>query len=208
MPDPHPWQDARADLEQPTDDPEKMRPLHLAAQVGNIDGVKILLQEGADVAAANAQGVTAANLALDHSLELRHLLYGALKATALDGRLFPSVELAEAAASGKLDHVKLALRAGADPNSSDGSYTALQHACLGGFTEIAMLLIEKARPHLRPRSALSRCTPCLCPAHECASQPHLRSFLRPRLISRVRVPLVSISVSPSTCARPVPSLKA
>ena len=104
--------------------------------------MRLLLHAKADPAAATTQGVTAANLALDHCKELRQLLYGALKTTVLTGRRFPSVELAEAAASGDAKHARLALEAGADPDSSDGMHTALQHACLGGHTEIAKLLIE------------------------------------------------------------------
>ena len=79
--------------------------------------------------------------------------------------MFPSAELAEAAASGSKEHVRLALQAGADPNSSDGSHTALQRACLNGNTEIAMLLIEQGVAVNMPAPGATPCSISIAPPH-------------------------------------------
>lgn len=47
--------EAKADLEKKTEDEEQMRPLHCATLADNLEGVRMLLGQGADAAASNAQ---------------------------------------------------------------------------------------------------------------------------------------------------------
>ena len=139
---------ARADVESPTSDKHHMRPLHYAARAGSLQCVLQLLRFGADAAATTAEGQTARNLAAGYS-EVAKVLENALELTVRQqgGRRFPNAQLVEAARKGNRERVKSLLGQLADPNSSDGTMTALSRACLERHADVASQLLL-ARAHV------------------------------------------------------------
>ena len=99
-----------------------MTALHLAATQGDCRCVRRLLAARADAAVANAAGMTPAQLA--RSDECALLLRQALRETVREGGVVPSGYLVLAAAAGDAEACRRELRAGADPDSADGSLTA------------------------------------------------------------------------------------
>ena len=135
-----------ADVEACTADKRQMRPLHYAARAGALQCVMRLLQSGADPATTTNDGMTALNLAQQHP-KVADVLADALKRTMHKGerRRFPSAELVSAAGRGHRERVDLLLRQSADPDSSDGTMTALMRACAERRPEtISQLLLAKA----------------------------------------------------------------
>lgn len=113
---------AGADVGRLTDDGHANTALHLAATQGDASCVRRLLAARADAAVANAAGMTPAQLAKGDECAL--LLRQALRETVREGRSFPSADLVAAAATGDTEACRRELRAGADPDSADGSLTA------------------------------------------------------------------------------------
>ena len=113
---------AGAHVDRLTDDGHANTALHLAATQGDCRCVRRLLAARADAAVANAAGMTPAQLA--RSDECALLLRQALRETVREGGVVPSAYLVLAAAAGDAEACRRELRAGADPDSADGSLTA------------------------------------------------------------------------------------
>ena len=118
-------------------------PVYIAAERGNLTVVRLLLEAGADVNAAKADGATALMVAAfnGHSEVVRLLLEaGADKNAAREDGV---TALMAAPVAGHLEVVRLLLEAQADKNAAreDGS-TALFVAAQSGHLEMVQLLLE------------------------------------------------------------------
>ena len=112
------------------------------AQVNDLESVRLLLEHGANPAAADGQGQTPAVLAPANS-EVQNVLYRALRReVSKRGSSFPSAELIAAASVGALEAGRKLLKSGADPDSSDGNMRALEHACANRQLQFVQLLID------------------------------------------------------------------
>ena len=128
--------------------PEELeRPLHFAARSGDLQIVEQLLEQRADPLAATAKCVCAPAIAArgvsDAHPAVHQMLYKAMReAMKARSERFPSRQLAVAAGQGDEEEVRRKYREGADPDSHDGSYTALQLACLHDRPKVVNLLLE------------------------------------------------------------------
>jgi len=134
---------ANADVEMATGEKSQMRPLHFAALSHSLPCVRLLLAAGANPALADAEGRTPAVLAHSAS-DVQVSLYSALKdAVCKDAALrYNSAELLEAVGRGMVDLCCSLLATKADPDSADGSHTALSVACERRNIEVVGLLLE------------------------------------------------------------------
>ncbi|KAJ7675960.1 ankyrin repeat-containing domain protein [Mycena polygramma] len=119
-------------------------PLYLCSAIAYIEGVRLLLEHGADVNAVGGEyGSALQGAAWYGSLDIVCLLleHGAdVNAT---GGEYGSV-LQGAASEGHMDIVRLLLEKGADMNAAGWRYgSALQGAALNGHMDIARVLLEK-----------------------------------------------------------------
>ena len=146
----------------------EQRPLHVAARCNSSEAASALLEAGANPLATNAKGQVPAALARAHS-PTQTKLYVAMqteirmaersdeseRSSSRDARgeaRFSSVRLVRAAASARADQIRSLLESKADPNSFDGSLTALQ-ACAESASGDALkaaeaLLTDGAAPDL------------------------------------------------------------
>jgi beta-lactamase regulating signal transducer with metallopeptidase domain len=119
------------------------RPLMLAAQMGDLEMVELLVDAGADVnAAAGRQGSVLTYAVQSGEVELARFLldHGADPNQTVDGQVAP---LMTAVQTGEAEMVDLLLDAGADPDArSPLMGTALMAAVRMGESEIARLLID------------------------------------------------------------------
>lgn len=99
---------------------EKVTPLHLAAEFGNLRAIELLLSHGADLKARQIAGATPLHLAAGRSGDpevIRLLLARGAEVDALNG--LKMTPLFNAAATGRLAIVELLLAAGANPRHKD-----------------------------------------------------------------------------------------
>ena len=124
--------------------PKQMTGLHLAAHFGIEPAVKLLLEKGADVAAADSFELTPLHQASANGhVEVVKLLLekGADVATANSSGSRP---LYRASANGHVEVVKLLLEKGADIAAAESSgWTPLHIASYSGHVEVVKLLLEK-----------------------------------------------------------------
>jgi ankyrin repeat protein len=131
-----------------------------AAERADIAAVRVMLDEGADVNARQADGSTALHAAvLENQAALVDLLLAA-GADASAATRYNVTPLAIAASNGNAEIVAALVEAGADPNeTSREGQTALMTAALNGRTEAIRYLIENgadvdAREPFRGQTAL------------------------------------------------------
>ncbi|KAF7365660.1 HET-like protein [Mycena venus] len=117
-------------------------PLCLCARLGYIEGVKYLLDRGADV---NAEGTNGAALQLaseNSHIEIIHLLLE--KGADVNAMVHGGTALQRASANGDLEIVHLLLEKGADVDAIHPRfYSALHQASLHGHLMTVRLLLEK-----------------------------------------------------------------
>ena len=123
---------------------ERATPLHWAAEQGNVQAMRILLDHGADLHAQQLSGATTLHLAAGRSRNpeaVRLLLARGAKVDALNHlRMTP---LLNAAASGQKEIVTLLLAAGADPKHRDAAgRDARSLAERGKHADVAALFKE------------------------------------------------------------------
>ena len=123
---------------------EKATPLHWAAEQGNVEAIRILLDHGADLHSQQLSGATALHLAAGRSRNpeaVRLLLARGAKVDALNRlRMTP---LINAAAVGQKEIVSLLLAAGADPKHRDTlGRDARSLAEKGGHADVAALFSQ------------------------------------------------------------------
>src|SRR5688572_10448784 len=119
-------------------------PLVTAAERGDQAAVRTLLQSGADLSAARADGLTALHAAVyaDHLEVVDALLRAGAKAGAADR--YGVTPLYIAAVNGSATMVRRLLDAGADPNAVDaGGETALMTAARTGNPATLRVLLER-----------------------------------------------------------------
>jgi uncharacterized protein len=119
-------------------------PLAWAAMSGNVPGVQLLLDRGADINASDDEGQTALMWAslLGHEDIVKMLL---LKHANVNRRTRDHgiTALMAAAAKGHSNIIRILIRYGADVNVKDKNRnTALLHATLKGFPEVAKMLLD------------------------------------------------------------------
>jgi hypothetical protein len=122
----------------------KFTPLAWAVMLGDAPGVQLLLDHGADINAADDQGQTALMWAslLGHEDIVKVLL---LKRADVNRRTRDHgiTALMAAAAKGHANIVRTLMRYGADVNVKDkNNNSALLHATLKGFPEVAKMLLD------------------------------------------------------------------
>ncbi len=136
-------------------------PVADAAQSGDIEQVRTLLRQGADVNAPQADGLTALHWAAlnDDAATLEVLLYAGATVEPLT-RVGGYTPLHLAARSGNASVVAALLEAGADPDAwTDTGVTALHFAAQANDAESVRALVESgadinARDHFRGRTPL------------------------------------------------------
>ncbi len=124
-------------------------PLADAAQLGDRRQIRALLEESADVGAAQVDGMTALHWAArDGDLEIARLLLEA-GAEVNPANRYGVTPLSLACTNGNAQLVELLLDAGADPNSTlPGGETALMTASrTGRLGPVKALLVRGADPH-------------------------------------------------------------
>jgi len=114
------------------------------AMEGRVDAVHTLLHAGADVDAAQGDGMTALHwAAYRDDLEMAKLLLGAEASTGVVTRVGAITPLILAAKNGSAPMVAALLEAGADPNrATDTGATPLMAAAMSGNVDAAKMLIE------------------------------------------------------------------
>ncbi|KAJ7638019.1 ankyrin repeat-containing domain protein [Mycena polygramma] len=136
------------DIDNSSPDPDWSRhapsPLYLCSAIAYIEGVRLLLENGADVNAAGGEyGSALQGAALHGHMHIIRILldHGADVNTA--GKEYGSV-LQGAAVNGNVDIVHVLLNRGANVNTVGGEYgSALQGAALNGHMDIVRVLLEK-----------------------------------------------------------------
>ena len=127
-------------------DPDDMPPLHVAAQMGHEDVVKLLLDYGAQNKAEIRQGKTPLHCAAEcgHNKVVQVLIEGGADPNMADndGR----TPLHYAAYQGKRQVVRLLLDFGADPQIEDkDGNTPINEADSGGNPEVEIMLLHHCR---------------------------------------------------------------
>jgi len=137
--------------EKPPAPPPQTPKLHDAAKAGEIETVRSLLAQGADVHAKDQYGATALHEAAAHGRKdvVELLLSKGADVNAADVKgLTP---LHQAASNGHAAVVKVLLDNGADPDARDmRGRTPLQAAALSNQKEAADVLIRAAAPPAEP----------------------------------------------------------
>ncbi|KAJ7260217.1 ankyrin repeat-containing domain protein [Mycena rebaudengoi] len=120
----------------------KISPLYLSAEDGYLDGVRGLLQKGADVNLLAEEGTALyAATAKGHTEIVIVLLQNGADVNAMGGRYGTALQVA--CARSHLECVSILLENGADISIQGGKYgTALQAACFAGCAPIVELLLE------------------------------------------------------------------
>ncbi len=117
-------------------------PLMHAAVVGSVDAMKLLLDNGADVNAANATGATALMWTATDVEKVRLLLARGADARAVSQRGRTALHLA-ARSDGSSAIVRLLIGAGADPKAVDTfKWTVLHAATLGDDADTVRLIVD------------------------------------------------------------------
>lgn len=145
-------------------------PLLWAATNGNIDLVRILLENRADITATNNRGRTALHLVAESSHRDQHeemvkllLSYGADSCAVSDGGWTP---LHNAAQSGYAPVVALLLDADAFVNAElSNGMTPLHWAAFNGFEEVVKLILTRPDVDLTIKDSFNR-TAMLCAAEK------------------------------------------
>lgn len=106
-----------------------------------------LLSCGANPAAASGDGDTPAALARKHRKVYKVLEQAMSAMSNQRGTRFPSSELVAAASRGSISRVATLLGQSADPDSTDGSLTALHRACVERQPSVAQLLLDARASH-------------------------------------------------------------
>jgi ankyrin repeat protein len=125
--------------------PPSSSPVADAAMRGNRDGVRTLLQQGADVNGAQGDGMSALHWAADRGdAELTAMLVYAGANTGAVTRIGAYTPLHLAARSGNLEAVRSLLTAGAevDARTSTTGVTALHLAATAGSTAVVTALLD------------------------------------------------------------------
>ncbi len=120
-------------------------PVADAAMRGDVDVVRALLRDGADVNAAQGDGMTALHWAAERgAAELAEMLLYAGANVAAVTRLGDYTPLHLASRGGRSDVVEVLLRAGADPEAatSTGAARALHFAAASGSDRAVRALVE------------------------------------------------------------------
>lgn len=118
-----------------------------ASALGHLASVQLLLEKGAQVNACDVFGRNALHRAIENLTRNRDKVAHAL----LDAGADPNAKCSEgetplmrAAQRGMLDHIKLALRAGADPRlQNNKGVDAAGYARANGCADVALLLRQK-----------------------------------------------------------------
>src|SRR5687767_5564102 len=117
-------------------------PLMYAAAVGSADTMKVLIDSGADVNAANSVGATALMWAATDADKVRLLLARGADVKAVSQRGRTALFVA-ARSDRSADIVRLLIAAGADGRASDGAkMTVLHAAAWGNDTETVRLIVN------------------------------------------------------------------
>ncbi|MBD5411750.1 MAG: hypothetical protein HDR51_03260 [Treponema sp.] len=139
---------------------KNVTPLIYAAARGDIETVKLLVENGANVNARTSYGVTAltwgaiviiSDVDLEHTVELIDFL--ASKGANVNEKYFNELDsdmtaLMSATAAGSIEIVRALIRNGADVNAESGKgATALLAAKIRGYKDIAILLRESGAWH-------------------------------------------------------------
>jgi ankyrin repeat protein len=129
----------------PADVPSGKTPVADATMRGERDVVRALLQQGADVNAAQGDGMTALHwAALEGDLETAEMLLYAGANVHSSTRLGAFTPLLLAAKSGQAPMIEALLDAGADPNdATTNGTTALMFASAAGSVEGAQALLDR-----------------------------------------------------------------
>lgn len=104
-----------------------MTALLYAASAGHLEAAEILVDSGADVSMCNVGGCNAADIAPSGS-EVQDYLFSILskKFSSKKHNYFRSQSLVQAAEDGDFSRVQILLAMRANPNSHNGTHTALQ----------------------------------------------------------------------------------
>ncbi len=139
-------------------------PVADAAMSGDVGLVKVLLQRGADVSAAQGDGMTALHWAArGGNDELVQVLIYAGANLAATTRLGGYTPLHMAAGGGRADVIELLLDAGADPHAAttSGAATPLHLAAGSGSAAAAGALLEHGAKVDAPEGRWGRLRSCL-----------------------------------------------
>jgi ankyrin repeat protein len=126
---------------------------------GDTSAVRVLLKQGADVNAAQGDGMTALHWAAMHGDvdQTRMLIYAGarLEASTRNGNYTP---LHLAAQTGKTSVIKALVQAGADVNAvtTAGGATPLHYAAANGNADAIVALLDKGREGRRARIRVER----------------------------------------------------
>jgi uncharacterized protein len=142
--------------------PQNDPPLVQAAKQGKADEVRELVRQGADVNAAQGDGMTALHwTAARNDVGSAEMLLRAGASITAETRIGGFTPLLIASQSGSTDVLRLLLEAGDDPNArtTTGGTTALQLAARSGDAQAVELLIDHgaevdAREHSQGHTAL------------------------------------------------------
>ncbi|MDZ4798504.1 MAG: ankyrin repeat domain-containing protein [Bryobacteraceae bacterium] len=122
-------------------------PLMMASGFGTVDAMRVLIDAGADVNAANGIGITAMMWGAQDLAKLRLLAAKGADVNAKT-KLGRTVMMVAAATANSLPSIQFLLSKGADPNvvATAPPTVAMVEAIFGGETETATLLLEKLPP--------------------------------------------------------------
>jgi len=134
---------AGADIEE-RGGPGELTPLHWAVAAGNEAGVRLLLEDGADMSARDNDRRTPLHYATQdrHEVVLQLLLEKGADVSAKDSEGFTPLHCAATSTDGSTPLARLLLQHGADVSAkSKGGETALHLAASGGHEALVLLLL-------------------------------------------------------------------